>query len=70
VNILTIGVGASMTWTSPYLPLLQSKDKSPLGQAISANQASWVGSLLAIGALGGSYSSLAGFMRDLGGLGH
>lgn len=55
MNILSLGGGASISWTSPYLSLLQSEDKSPLGKAISASEASWIGSLLAIGALSGSF---------------
>jgi MFS family permease len=61
VNILSLGVGASISWTSPYLPILQSDD-SPLGSAISSTQSSWIGSLLAIGALLGSF--LYGYLSE------
>lgn len=54
VNILSLGAGASISWTSPYMPLLQSI-QSPFKEPISASQASWIGSLLAIGALIGSF---------------
>lgn len=54
VNILSLGVGASISWTSPYLPILQT-ELSPLGEAITTSQASWIGSLLAVGALLGSF---------------
>lgn len=47
-------MGASVSWTSPYLPLLQSKD-SPIGYPITTSQASWIGSLMAIGALVGAF---------------
>lgn len=53
-NILSLGVGASISWTSPYLSVLKG-DKSPLDQAITSDDASWIGSLLAIGALTGSF---------------
>lgn len=47
-------MGAAVSWTSPYLPLLQSPD-SPIGQAITKSEASWIGSLMAIGALIGAF---------------
>jgi hypothetical protein len=49
-NILSLGVGASISWSSPYLSVLQVQD-SPLGAAITSSEASWIGSFLAIGSL-------------------
>lgn len=49
-NILSLGVGASISWSSPYLSVLQGQD-SPLGAAITPSEASWIGSFLAIGKL-------------------
>lgn len=54
VNLLSIGTGASISWTSPYLSSLQSAN-SPIGEVITSSAASWIGSNLAIGALVGSY---------------
>lgn len=56
VNILTLGVGASMVWTSPYLAVLKSSD-SPLSHAITSSQASTLGGLMPIGALVGAFVS-------------
>lgn len=54
MNIIALGVGASIGWASPSLPALQSADDSPFSQPISSNEASWVGSVLALGALCGT----------------
>lgn len=53
MNIIALGVGASIGWSSPFLPILTSQDSTPLAEPLSAEQASWVGSLLALGALCG-----------------
>jgi MFS family permease len=53
VNIIAVGVGASIGWASPSLPLLQS-DESILSEPLTSGEASWVGSLLALGALFGT----------------
>ncbi|CRL04325.1 CLUMA_CG017420, isoform A [Clunio marinus] len=54
VNILSLCIGASISWTSPYLSTLQSKN-SPFGSPVTSTEASWIGGLLAIGALIGSF---------------
>ena len=54
VNILALGMGAAVSWTSPYLPLLMSKD-SPIGHPINSAQASWIGSLISVGGLIGTF---------------
>lgn len=49
-NIIILGQGCAIGWTSPSLPILQS-DKSPLANgALSTSEASWVGSMSSIGA--------------------
>lgn len=48
-----MSVGASVGWTSPFLPILQSS-YSPLEQPSTASEASWVGSFLALGAFAGT----------------
>jgi MFS family permease len=53
VNIIAVGVGASIGWASPSLPFLQS-DETILSEPLSSEEASWVGSLLALGALFGT----------------
>lgn len=53
VNIIALSVGASIGWASPFLPVLQSDD-SPLSESLTIDQASWVGSLLPLGALFGT----------------
>jgi MFS family permease len=53
VNIIAVGVGASIGWASPSLPFLQS-DESFLPEPLTSDQASWVGSFLALGALFGT----------------
>lgn len=49
---MAVSVGASIGWASPYLPLLQTEESS-FARPISSSEASWVGSILAIGALCG-----------------
>lgn len=41
-------------WTSPVLPYLE-KDGGPLGEKITSEQSSWIGSLVALGAIIGSF---------------
>jgi len=53
VNLLSLGVGASMVWTSPYLAVLKSCE-TPLSSSITVDQASTLGSLMPIGALFGA----------------
>lgn len=49
-NIIILGQGCSIGWTSPSLPILQS-NRSPLTNgALSTAEASWVGSMSSIGA--------------------
>lgn len=52
--MLSLGVGASISWTSHSLSILHGDD-SPFGEPISSSEGSWIGSLLAVGALVGSF---------------
>ncbi|KAJ8936174.1 hypothetical protein NQ318_019055 [Aromia moschata] len=54
-NLLALTGDITLTWSSPILPKLSSNDTSvnPLGEPITADQLSWIGSLLYIGAMCG-----------------
>ncbi|XP_066588424.1 uncharacterized protein [Prorops nasuta] len=49
--LLAVGVGTALAWTSPVLPRLKNQDSELL---VTEDQGSWVGSLLAIGAMVGA----------------
>uniref|UniRef100_A0A182J8U1 Facilitated trehalose transporter Tret1 n=1 Tax=Anopheles atroparvus TaxID=41427 RepID=A0A182J8U1_ANOAO len=51
VNIASIMVGTSLGWTSPSGPKLASIDTSPLETIPTTSESSWIGSLVAMGAL-------------------
>jgi SP family facilitated glucose transporter-like MFS transporter 8 len=53
-NLSIAATGAMLGWTSPILPVLQLTG-GPLGSPITSEQGSWIGSLVAIGAIGGSF---------------
>jgi MFS family permease len=53
VNIIAVSVGASVGWPSSFLPILQSS-VTPLEQPLTTTEASWLGSILALGALIGT----------------
>ncbi|RLU25240.1 hypothetical protein DMN91_003333 [Ooceraea biroi] len=55
-NLSVVATGAMLGWTSPILPMLE-KDGGPLGSPISSEQSSWIGSLVALGAIIGSFIS-------------
>ncbi|XP_062551189.1 LOW QUALITY PROTEIN: facilitated trehalose transporter Tret1-like [Armigeres subalbatus] len=60
INLIHFAHGATLGWLSPFLPLLQSDD-SPLDTGpVTVEQASWIGSILCLGALVGAiiYGSL------------
>ena len=57
--ILVVGVGTALAWTSPVLPQLYAKDS---WLVITKEQGSWIGSLLALGAMAGAIPS--GAMAD------
>uniref|UniRef100_A0A182YRN8 Major facilitator superfamily (MFS) profile domain-containing protein n=1 Tax=Anopheles stephensi TaxID=30069 RepID=A0A182YRN8_ANOST len=54
-NIISLSLGTAIGWLSPFLPLLISAD-SPLEQGpVTDIQATWIASLLCIGAFGGTF---------------
>ncbi|XP_034485937.1 facilitated trehalose transporter Tret1-2 homolog [Drosophila innubila] len=53
VHIMTLTHGVGVGWLAPSLPLLGSEE-TPLGTSISIDEASWVGSLIGLGALTGN----------------
>lgn len=57
--LLAVGVGTALAWSSPVLPKLFAEDSWLL---ITPEQGSWVGSLLALGAMVGAIP--AGTMAD------
>ncbi|CAH0550189.1 unnamed protein product [Brassicogethes aeneus] len=63
VNIVSISVGTSISWPSSQLPKLEDADESPLGRAITDNEASWITSLYTIGGIVGPL--MFGYLNDL-----
>ncbi|XP_035726577.1 facilitated trehalose transporter Tret1-like isoform X1 [Vespa mandarinia] len=59
VCLLAVGVGTAMAWTAPILPVLYEPDN---WLVITKDEGSWVGSLLALGAMLGALPS--GKMAD------
>ncbi|XP_038219738.1 facilitated trehalose transporter Tret1-like [Zerene cesonia] len=55
INIGQIVVGYSVGWSAPIIPKLQNVTDNPLEEPITDLEASWVGSLLYIGAMVGPY---------------
>lgn len=53
VHIMTFTHGVAVGWLAPSLPLLGS-EKSPLGEPINIDEASWVGAFVGLGALTGN----------------
>ncbi|XP_052744839.1 facilitated trehalose transporter Tret1-like [Bicyclus anynana] len=62
INIGQIIVGYSVGWSAPIIPKLQDPDQTPLPDLITDFQASWIGSLLYIGAMVGPYGT--GFLSN------
>lgn len=50
MNILAIAAGLAIGWPSPSISKLKDPNESPLPGAITSEQESWVGSLIALGA--------------------
>lgn len=59
VCLLAVGVGTAMAWTAPVLPILYEPDN---WLVITKDEGSWIGSLLALGAMVGALPS--GKMAD------
>lgn len=53
VHIMTFTHGVGVGWLAPSLPLLGSEN-TPLESPVTIDQASWVGSLIGLGALTGN----------------
>ncbi|CRK87311.1 CLUMA_CG001113, isoform A [Clunio marinus] len=63
VNIITLGVGASIGWSSQTLPILiKTSNESPLKVPLTKNEASWVECNLAVGAIFGTF--LFGYLSE------
>ena len=62
-NLCTVAAGAMLGWTSPVLPKLQNHlEDNPLGRKITADENTWIGSLVAVGAVIGSF--VAGYLAE------
>ncbi|KAL2731542.1 facilitated trehalose transporter Tret1-2 [Vespula maculifrons] len=62
-NLSVMATGAMLGWTSPMLErLIKKTDDSPLDRPITMDESSWIGSLVALGAAGGSF--LAGYAAE------
>lgn len=62
-NLCCVAAGALLGWTSPILPRLQnSVDDNPLGRRITPDENSWIGSLVSVGAVIGSFA--AGYLAE------
>lgn len=57
-----MGYGGRSGWTSPTIPILQSQDTPLKSGALSDDQISWIGSLLCVGGLLGTF--LFGWICD------
>lgn len=55
VNISSMSIGTSLGWTAPVIPKLIDEElkDTPLTVVPTADQVSWIGSLLAMGAIFG-----------------
>ncbi|XP_031839330.2 facilitated trehalose transporter Tret1 [Nomia melanderi] len=62
-NMASMAAGVMMGWTSPVLPqLMKSVANTPLDKPITADDNTWIGSLVAIGAVIGCF--VAGVLAD------
>lgn len=62
---MAVSCGLSLTWSSPIIPKLNNAtrlDENPFGEVITDQQESWIGSLLALGAVFGPFAF--GFLAD------
>lgn len=57
VQIVTWLIGTSLSLTSPMLPKLSNNNSSPVHRAITVQEASWISSLLTLGAFMGPFLS-------------
>ncbi|XP_063918677.1 facilitated trehalose transporter Tret1-like [Zophobas morio] len=63
-NIISFVTGTSLSWSSPILPKLNVTDVDdiPFGRQITAEENSWIGSLLSLGAVFGPF--IYGYLAD------
>ncbi|XP_967445.2 facilitated trehalose transporter Tret1 isoform X1 [Tribolium castaneum] len=56
-DIIAFITGTSVAWSSPVIPILENKgiSKNPLGQGITDEEESWIGSLAAMGGIFGPF---------------
>lgn len=56
VNLASVALGTCLGWTSPVIPQIKSNDTSvnPLSEIPTTAEESWIGSLVALGALIGN----------------
>lgn len=69
-NMITLAYGCISGWASPAISRLMSDDSPLQGGPISVEEASWVGSIICIGALLGTFSfgyitAMIGSMRSM-----
>lgn len=62
VNLISLSQGTAVGWTSPFLPILQSKETPLESGPVSNEETSWIGATLCIGAIIGTF--LFGWMAD------
>lgn len=64
-NLCIVAAGAMLSWTSPVLPYMKSDpvdEDNPVGRPITETEASWIGSLVPLGAVFGSF--FAGYVTE------
>lgn len=54
VNLIALSHGCAVGWLSPFLPYLKSPDSHLSSGSITSEDASWIGSLLAVGGFVGT----------------
>ncbi|XP_020293165.1 facilitated trehalose transporter Tret1-2 homolog [Pseudomyrmex gracilis] len=60
-NVIIVATGAMLGWTSPVLPVLV-ENGGPLGTKITKDEKTWIGSLVALGPIIGSF--IASYLGD------
>ncbi|XP_018576204.1 facilitated trehalose transporter Tret1-like [Anoplophora glabripennis] len=61
-NVISFIAATSLTWTSPILSKLKNETDTPFSSPLSEDEASWVSSLLPLGAVFGPF--VYGFLAD------
>lgn len=60
-----MAAGSVMGWSSPVLLMLQNEtvsEENPLGRPISAEETSWIGSIILLGSIAGNL--FTGYLSD------